>query len=197
MKPIEPKTGKYEVNYDNCLESETTKWVEVDPVKEANMEKKDKPAVAKDINVPSKPAKPRLAEVLGVEVGQKWRVVCPEEGINSVEVWLNEKGRLIGLNGVVGSILLCAAINHPESIIRAPRLTGAELERCRVYRAKWVSRDKNCDDGTVDVWSERPLYGEDMYNQTEEGSLIATIHDPTLFPSVHPGDCICVEVGGK
>ena len=128
----------------------------------------------------NKQDKPRLAEVLGVEVGQKWRVVCPEEDINSVEVWLNEKGHLIGETLVAGSVILCAAINHPESIIRAPRLTEPEIAIMRAVGAKWVSRDDNCDDGSVDLWGAKPLYGDGMYNNTEDGGLIATIRSSAL-----------------
>ncbi len=106
--------------------------------------------------------KPRLAEVLGVEVGQKWRVVCPEEDIDSVEVWLNEKGHLIGETLVAGSVILCAAINHPESIIRAPRLTEPEIAIMRAVGARWASRDDNWDDGSVDLWGAKPLYGDGM-----------------------------------
>ena len=153
--------------------------------------------ISDDIDAPIKPDKPRLAEALGVEVGQKWRVVCPEEDINSVEVWLNEKGHLIGETLVAGSVILCAAINHPESIIRAPRLTEPEIAIMRAVGAKWVSRNINngvdcvVNCAAVYLWKEKPSSSIGLY--FADGGPIATVNDPDLFPSVKPGDLIEYE----
>ena len=139
--------------------------------------------------------KPRLAEVLGVKVGQKWRVVCPEEGIDSAEVCLNDKGHLIDVYGVVSSVILCAAINHPESIIRSLPLTEQELELCRVFEAKYLTR--NANSRFISMWDARPSENEGgmgKYYTIDncEAWEIASI-DAKFFPSIEPGDCICVE----
>lgn len=153
-----------------------------------------------DWDLPEEPAgttaaKPRLAEVLGVDVNERCRL--PVNG-GTLTFWVTETGcfETDPPQQVGSTYLLLDAINHPESIIRAPRLTEAELERCRPYGAKWVSRDKSGIDWTVNLWREKPMYGEEIYNQTEEGSLIATIHDPNLFPSVRPGGLVEVEEAG-
>ena len=139
--------------------------------------------------------KPQLAEVLGVKVGQKWRVVCPEEGIDSAEVCLNDKGHLIDVYGVVSSVILCAAINHPESIIRSLPLTEQELELCRVFKVKYLTR--NVNSWCVHMWNTRPseneggmgkYYAIDIREESEIGAV-----DAKFFPSIEPGDCICVE----
>lgn len=141
------------------------------------------------------PDKPRLAELLGVEVGQKWRVVCPEEGIDSAEVWLNKKGHLAGRTFGAGSAILCAAINHPECIVRVPKLTEAELAICKAIGAKYVTR--NGDGCYVFLWREKPEHKEffgdaAFYSPKGSPSLICSI-EPSIFPSVRPGRCICVE----
>ena len=73
------------------------------------------------------------------------------------------------------------------------RLTEPEIAIMRAVGAKWVSRDDNCDDGSVDLWGAKPLYGDGMYNNTEDGGLIATIRSSALIPSVKPGDLIGLE----
>ncbi len=168
-------------------------WAEAYPEKAAGLmglEVLEEPGPEKDVKVPGKP---RLADVLGVKVRQKWRVVCPEENIDSVEVWLNEKGHLIGETLVAGSVILCAAINHPESIIRAPRLTEPEIAIMRAVGAKWVSRDEGFDD--VFLWSDRPRRSDDnkgYYLSSKLGDRITSIR-AQLFPSVKPGECIGLD----
>ena len=101
--------------------------------------------------------KPRLAEVLGINVGVKFRVLsCP-----GVVFWLTDDGyyETEPPRAIRSSYGILDAINHPESIIRAPRLTEEELERCRVYGAKWVSRN---DFGSyIDLWDKQPNKNKD------------------------------------
>ena len=89
----------------------------------------------------------------------------------------------------------CTLRGLPEEwdLKEAPRLTAPEIAIMRAVGAKWVSRDENRYDGSVDLWMEKPLYGDGMYNNTCENGLAATIHNSALFPSVHPGDCIDLE----
>lgn len=83
------------------------------------------------------------------------------------------------------------AINHPESIIRAPRLTDPEIAIMRAVGAKWVSRNENTRLYVrVTLWAEKPEKSEKgvFYG---DGSLACV--NTELFPSVHPGDCISAE----
>ncbi len=137
---------------------------------------------------------PRLAEVLGVD--GKFSIKC---GKLILDCHIDSDGILrldLDIGAPLPGPIVCYIVNHPESIIRAPRLTEAELSICKAVGAKWVSKDANCDDGTINFWSSKPLYAEGMYNnQTEDNSVVATLMcgRKTLFVSVRPGDCICVE----
>ena len=75
------------------------------------------------------------------------------------------------------------------------RLTPEELEICRLIGAKWISKDKRNDVNTVDLWRQKPngeVSGSTYVYRNYEGFEVAAISD-SLFPSVKPGDCICVE----
>lgn len=72
-----------------------------------------------------------------------------------------------------------------------PRLTPAELAICKAVGAKWVSRDK--DEYFVILRSAEPVEnGNGCFCTAEDSeSWIADV-GVGLFPSVKPGDCICV-----
>ncbi len=138
--------------------------------------------------------KPRLAEVLGVEVGETFKV----EGV-SVRFFIGEDGMPKIYDGDSGldveGMDIYKAINHPESIIRAPRLTEPEIAIMRAVGAKWVSMDKYKDKfgrTYVELWGEKPNGEIEKVYDLEGGSALAKIL-PELFPSVHPGDCIGME----
>lgn len=80
-----------------------------------------------------------------------------------------------------------AAINHPESITHAPRLTESELAICKSTGAKWVTRDECDDDEYVDLRDEKPeLFVDGCYSGVR--CIIGRVQ-ASLMPSVHPGDC--------
>ena len=72
--------------------------------------------------------KPRICEVLGVE---------PEErfSIGQYEYWVDQNGDMWCEVGAEGEMacggVLCAAINHPDRIIRKPRFTEQEVKRAK------------------------------------------------------------------
>lgn len=138
--------------------------------------------------------KPRVAELLGVEVGQKWRVVCPEEGVDSGEIWLNEKGYPINHPASYGIVLLCTALNHPESIIKSPHLAEPEIAVCKAIGAKWVSHDSTGD--SVDLWLNKPVKHNGMFSIGDEDEEALAVIADILFPSVRPGDLIEVPERG-
>lgn len=76
--------------------------------------------------------KPRICKVLGVEVGERFRIDYPK----GMTVWLhiNKEGFVVREGGPknlkIGNSVAWA-INHPESIIRKPRWTQQEVERAR------------------------------------------------------------------
>ena len=132
------------------------------------------------------PARPRLAEVLGVEVGEKFT-------FHDRELWVDEQGLMHDLDGYVSGNTVCDVVNHPESIIRAPRLTEPEIAIMRAVGAKWVSRDEGFDD--VFLWLDKPRLSDDnkgYYLSSKLGNCITSVR-AKLFPSVKPGDLIGLE----
>lgn len=92
-------------------------------------------AIDKYLGIKQKEAnmdKPRICEVLGVEVGQRFRVDYPK----GMTAWLhiNEDGfveREGGANRFKVGNSIAWAINHPDRIIRKPRFTEQEVENAR------------------------------------------------------------------
>lgn len=130
--------------------------------------------------------KPRLAEVLGVEVDEKF-CIKTNTGIK-VDYHVGSGGLLRrGIEMVQGDIV-CWVINHPETIIRAPRLTEPEMAIMRAVGARWVSFDNTSIDETVMLWSDKPEK-DGNGDFSSPISILATV-TAELFPSVKPGECI-------
>lgn len=67
--------------------------------------------------------KPRLADVLGVEVGEEFEV-----GAFGSIYHIDKYGILRGVNNIPDSYVAVYAINNPEEIRRAPHWTEQEVE---------------------------------------------------------------------
>ena len=149
--------------------------------------------VATDTNAACKSDKPRLAEVLGVEVGERFRV--PVNG-GTLTFWVTEKGyfKTDPPEQVGSTYLLLDAINHPESIIRAPRLTEPEIVIMRALGAKWVSRD-DYPDAYPELWEGKPELAGKTY-ACSTPTRVCIVFREGMFQSVRPGDCISVEEAG-
>ena len=100
----------------------------------------------------------RLADILGVEEGEEWEIPdavgtkCRIQG-GRLEIKTNDNGWYVpGL----WALKICKLIERPECIIRAPRLTEAELTICKVAGAKWVSL--NAEEVWVRLWSTKPEF---------------------------------------
>ncbi len=136
--------------------------------------------------------KPRLCEILGVEVEERFRVkgydgylsINPDGSFNVLEG-----------SGCGASYCLLRAIENPENIIRRPSLTEPELAICKAVGAKWVSMDNFQKTCLVYLWEHEPnigLNGKEYVPSGEDECELGSIKYD-LFPSVKPGDCICVE----
>ena len=137
------------------------------------------------------PDKPRLCAVLGVEVGERFRVPIEEQAEPIGPFWVSSGGGLIHHSDLDTVDVLCAliaAINHPEKIMRVPRLTDKERDICRLLGAKWVSRAVGSD--LVKLWKTEPEPMPGGY--WDNGEFCAMIFS-THFPSVQPGQLIQVE----
>ncbi len=143
---------------------------------------------------------PRLTEVLGVATGVAFYIKI--DGMSYGPYKLNEQGNDVFHVPTESSICmahLIYAINHPESIIRSPRLTEAERAIMRATGARWVSRDSYQNCNVVRLWDVKPKKSEKVVGYEFEPSVgdhaWAAVYK-SLFPSVNPGDCIEAEVAG-
>lgn len=144
--------------------------------KEKDMEKQDKS---------------RLAEVLGVEVGEKIKVNAP---FGQTPCWfaLEADGYIKNVlsGNLLGGDYLTYAINHPESVIREQRLTEPEIAIMKATGTKWASR--NAGAAYVDLWADGPYLATTDQRYYSRNGVIARVHS-TRMPSVGPGDCLRLE----
>lgn len=96
--------------------------------------------------------KPRLAEVLGVEVGEKFRIADYPVDYGYVAVCADGKVRRVRPNlpdahgDKIGANALYHIINHPECIKRRPRWTEQEIETAKAIKLlapsmKYIERE--------------------------------------------------------
>lgn len=96
--------------------------VEIDP---------DEKCVAWEKRKEANMDKPRICEVLGVEVGEIISVNFP---VGEFAFSIGSDGQAIGENGQEFGAILTEAINHPDRIIRKPRWTEQEVERAKAIK---------------------------------------------------------------
>ena len=127
--------------------------------------------------------KPRICEVLGVEVDEEWNVI----GNIAVTYRINQSGRLECAMSLFNSPCrwkwqraddhLADFINNPDRIVRKPRWTEQEVKAAEAILALWPDATM-LEDG-------RPYYirvhGKDK--------LLTTV-DLDLFPSIQPGQSV-------
>lgn len=132
--------------------------------------------------------KPRICEVLGVEVGERF-----ELGNTGIILLVNDDGLLhIGLSqGAhketdLNVNYLVKAINLPDQIIHKPRFTEQEVED-----AKYIKRILK-----VDLVS-RNQYGNGLIAKSDNGSVSVVVNSE-MFPSIRPGQSYTLDeiIGG-
>lgn len=149
----------------------------------------------KDVNAPCNADKPRLAKILEVEVGEKFKIPI-NGGVVTFEITENGKFKTDPPNMVGSTYMLLEAIERPEIIIHQTRLTPDELTICKALGAKWVSRDdEEPSFSSMDVrfWKSMPSKGSRSYYTTESDSDAIALCDAYLFPSLKSGDLVNVE----
>lgn len=143
------------------------------------------------------PESPRLCDVLGVKVGEHFRVRTGGSQTMTGSLCVLRDGSLVAEEVDTNAALwaMITAINHPEKVDHLPgmtldnmHLTPEEVQRCRDFGAKWVSRD--LDSNQVWLWETRPrLQPEGVWNG---GESCGQAWD-RFFPSVQPGQLVRVE----
>jgi len=96
------------------------------------------------------PDLPRICEVLGVEVGEHFKITT------GFIYWVSEGGYIQGDKTAVNTPTLCSLINHPEKIIRTPQFSEDEKALMRLYvgeKLPWFARDKN---GCIEAYEVEP-----------------------------------------
>lgn len=121
--------------------------------------------------------KPRICEVLGVEVGERF-----ELGNTGIILLVNDDGLIhIGLSHGdhketdMNVNYLVKAINHPDRIIRKPRFTKQEVKD-----AKYIKRILKVD------LVRRNQYGNGLVAKRNDGSVSVVVNSE-MFPSIRPG----------
>lgn len=127
--------------------------------------------------------KPRICEVLGVEVGEIISVNFP---VGEFAFSIGSDGQAIGENGQEFGAILTEAINHPDRIIRKPRWTQQEVELAKAAKklfpeASDLARMNACA----------------LALSNDHGGHIANINSD-LFPSLPLGLCVKLDeiIGG-
>ena len=148
----------YEVVEDDCDQSQKSRN-SVAKKEEANIDK------------------PRICEVLGVEVGEYFRV----DGIGG-EYQISDFGAICYTNAPLSVTELTQIINEKKKIIRKPRFTQQEVERAKAIRVIWPRAEaikKTTNNGTSVVGAPMEL---------------ASIQ----FPSIKPGETVTLDeiIGG-
>lgn len=154
-----------EIDQFKAIESDRVNSVEIEAIKEANMDK------------------PRICEVLGVEVGERF-----ELGNTGIILLVNDDGLLhIGLSHGnhketdMNVNYLVKAINDPDRIIRKPRFTEQEVEDAETV-LRVFGRN-----GTIKRHSKAMT--APYSNLTFDHMYI----NEDLFPSIKPGEAITIK----
>ena len=135
--------------------------------------------------------KPRIAQVLGVEVGEEFTYDFGANQVNRGAFKIGADGKRYYKTGDLWNPCyneddLAVIINHPDRIIRKPRFTQQEVEFARLFNAAcknvvWIQRN---DEKTL-VWVVE--YSNEEYRLPFR-----------LFPSIQPGQSYTLDeiIGG-
>ena len=127
--------------------------------------------------------KPRICEVLGVEVGQNFKLKGADMGFYVDKdgiVKREEDDKSVGLPEI------CMMINLPDQIIRKTRWTQQEVED-----AKYIKRILKVDS------VRRNIYGNGLIAMKSDNSVSIVVNSE-MFPSIHPGRSYTLDeiIGG-
>ena len=112
--------------------------------------------------------KPRICEVLGVEVGEWWEY-------GGLEYSVTGKGIIIDHNNTVHFSGLTGAINDPDRIIRKPRFTEQEVEAAKAVKVLFP-----CTTHLIQFQPNEPV-------SAKAGDAFVVNLISVLFPSIQPG----------
>ncbi len=143
----------------------------------------------------SKGKKPRICEILDVEVNQEWIVDTP--AFNDLVNRINASGdrELRESEGsdwyIAGwELMLMEAINHPETVKRLPRWTAEEQARAKAIKtlfpwAKYAQMESSAP--CIQVYDD------------EDRAISLYDEDEQLFPHLADGEAVTLDeiIGGE
>ena len=127
--------------------------------------------------------KPRICNVLGVEVGEKFSITYTSHSTMITRICrIDENGNIVSDDGSLPAEALSQIINYPERIVKTAPLSDKEIEAIKAIKnlfptAEYVEHIKNSD--IVGIGNS-------------ENGWIADINN-ALFPSLKPGDHIDID----
>ena len=127
--------------------------------------------------------KPRICEVLGVEVEERFSV-------GQYEYWFDQCGNMWCKAGTEEKVacggVLCNIINHPDRIIRKPRFTQQEVEAAKAVKVLFPFTTH-----LIQFQPNEPVSAKD-------GDTFVVNLNRTLFPSIRPGQSYTLDeiIGG-
>lgn len=128
--------------------------------------------------------KPRICEVLGVEVGERFNVYG-----NCLDWHVDEKGHVVSDDDkrCVDDVIYLA-INHPDRIIRKPRWTEQEAERAKAIKEIFPNAYKLA----------RNLSAITIYRVEDDIPFYLATIQAERFPSLRPGETVTLDeiIGG-
>ena len=136
-----------------------------------------------------KKERPKICEILGVEVGEEFTFPYPNRTYD--RVFIKENGQIwervdrTGNTHRLGGAAVCWLINHADSIRKYPLLTEKESAICKAVGANWITKF----DSFACLWKYKPT------KSTIEafcGTHKLGVMTGNLFPSVR--NCDCIEV---
>jgi hypothetical protein len=135
--------------------------------------------------------KPRIAQVLGVEVGEEFTYDFGANQVNRGTFKIGADGKRYYKTGDLWNPCyneddLAVIINHPDRIIRKPRWTEQEVED-----AKCTKRILE-----VDVVRRNEYGGGLVASRSDVG--VSIVVNRELFPSLRPGETVTLDeiIGG-
>ena len=176
---LEVRKMMKEANMDNPCIGCDVGWESISSA--GSMSCRDKCERLKAWEAKKKVNKPRICEVLGVEMGEHFKI----EGYKG-EYHINDCG-VLKWGGQTSDDAIYEAINHPDRIIRKPRFTQQEVESAKIISVLFPEA----------THIER-LRGSKVLGITgAEDGWIADI-ESSLFPEIKSGQSVTLDqiIGG-
>ncbi len=122
--------------------------------------------------------KPRIFEVLGVEVGEEWTI-----GKTTYRITWDGRVELLCPSGSWRNTKFISLdlINHPEKIKRKSRWTAEDIADAKAVRRLWP-----------DAWSVKP--GREYMIIYNSACVDIGYLDKKIFPSIQPGESVDLDV---